>query len=212
MLQLISPVLPLLAGLLALLFIMRRSQLKGWVGEMAIRLACRTLDNTIYHCIHNVTLPTANGGTTQIDHLIVSRFGIFVVETKNYRGAIYASQYDRNWTQVLGRCKHQFQNPLRQNYGHTMELTNTLGLPREAMKPIVIFIGSARIKTQNKLPDNVLTHGLLTYVKSHQEPVLAEDDVARALRIIREKRLPPGYKTHRTHVRNVRISHSRKHR
>jgi hypothetical protein len=46
------------------------------------------LDSEIYHSINNVTIPTANG-TTLIDHIIVSKYGIFVVETKNIKGWIY---------------------------------------------------------------------------------------------------------------------------
>jgi len=40
-----------------------------------------------YTVLHNITLPT-DDGTTQIDHIVVSRFGVFVVETKNMKGWI----------------------------------------------------------------------------------------------------------------------------
>lgn len=65
------------------------SSFKGWVGEMQGTLAAKIrLDSQVYRSINNVTIPTANG-TTQIDHVIVSRYGIFVVETKNIKGWIY---------------------------------------------------------------------------------------------------------------------------
>ena len=38
-----------------------------------------------YHLLNHVTLRLREG-TTQIDHVLVSRFGIFVIETKDYRG------------------------------------------------------------------------------------------------------------------------------
>jgi len=34
-----------------------------------------------YNLIHNVTLLTEDG-TTQIDHIVVSQYGVFVIETK----------------------------------------------------------------------------------------------------------------------------------
>jgi len=43
------------------------------------------LDKNIYTLFKNVTLPTEDG-TTQIDHVIVSRYGVFVIETKNMKG------------------------------------------------------------------------------------------------------------------------------
>ena len=54
---------------------------KGFSEELQSTLAKKVLlDSTVYEDINNVTLPTSNG-TTQIDHIIVSRPGIFVVET-----------------------------------------------------------------------------------------------------------------------------------
>ncbi len=40
-------------------------------------------------------------GTTQIDHLLVSRFGVFVIETKHYNGWIFANPKHPTWTQVI---------------------------------------------------------------------------------------------------------------
>lgn len=59
---------------------------KGIFGEFIINVFAKwKLDNDIYYLIKNVILPTEDG-TTQIDHIIVSVFGVFVVETKNLRG------------------------------------------------------------------------------------------------------------------------------
>lgn len=68
------------------------SSFKGWVGEMQGSLAAKIrLDSQIYRSINNVTIPAANG-TTQIDHVIVSRYGIFVVEMKNIKGWTYGDK------------------------------------------------------------------------------------------------------------------------
>lgn len=195
---------PLLFFLAIITAILRSPWFKGWQGEMIIRVACRLLDQRAYRAIHNVTLSTPDGGTAQIDHIIVSRFGIFVVETKNYRGAIYGSGQDRTWKQVIGRQKNSFRNPLRQNYCHVVALAEVVGIPREKCKSVVMFTGSARLKTRNKLPENVLTHGLLAYIKSHRELLLSADEIKCVVRIIAEKRLAPNFTTRRRHVQNVR--------
>lgn len=66
-----------------------RSIFKGWIGEVQGTLAKKIfLDSQVYVDINNVTIPTPNG-STQIDHVIVSRYGVFVVETKNMDGWIF---------------------------------------------------------------------------------------------------------------------------
>src|SRR5574338_503996 len=61
-----------------------------------------------YHLLNHLTLPVGDG-TTQIDHVLVSRFGVFVIETKHYSGWIFGSPEDRYWTQSQLRGKHRFQ-------------------------------------------------------------------------------------------------------
>jgi len=58
------------------------------------------LDKSRYHLIKNVTLPTEDG-TTQIDHILISEFGVFVVETKNMKGWTFGSA-----TQGLGYVRY----------------------------------------------------------------------------------------------------------
>jgi hypothetical protein len=95
---------------------------KGVVGEFVVNLSARLmLDKEVYHLIKNVTLPTDNG-STQIDHIIVSVYGIFVVETKNMKGWIFGSPNQKTWTQKIYKLSSKFQNPLHQNYKHVKEL------------------------------------------------------------------------------------------
>ena len=63
-----------------------RAPVKGMLGETAVKAVTGlALPSTVYRRYHDVTLPTVNG-TTQIDHVLVSVFGVFVVETKNMGG------------------------------------------------------------------------------------------------------------------------------
>ena len=60
--------------------------IKGMMGEFAVKVgAALSLPSSVYRRYHDVTLPTVDG-TTQIDHVFVSVFGVFVVETKNKGG------------------------------------------------------------------------------------------------------------------------------
>ncbi len=72
--------------LLALIIIAKSAWFKGVLGECMVNIAAKIfLNRNEYHLINNATLP-AQKGTTQIDHIIVSRYGVFVVETKNMKG------------------------------------------------------------------------------------------------------------------------------
>tara|TARA_B100000315_G_scaffold164806_1_gene153455 strand:- start:1671 stop:2195 length:525 start_codon:yes stop_codon:yes gene_type:complete len=64
---------------------------KGWFGEQKTEFNLwLSLDKELYRRFHNVIIPS-NNGTTQVDHILVSPFGLFIVETKNRTGWIYGS-------------------------------------------------------------------------------------------------------------------------
>ena len=95
---------------------------KGAVGELIVNLSAKLLlDKKRYRMINNVTLPTENG-STQIDHIIVSVYGVFVVETKNMKGWIFGSGSQKQWVQKIFKHSNSFQNPLHQNYKHVQTL------------------------------------------------------------------------------------------
>ena len=101
-----------------------------------------------YHLMNHVTL-RMDDGTTQVDHILVSRFGVFVIETKDFGGWIFANATSATWTQVHFRKKSKFQNPIFQNYRHVcavQELLEFLPLRRSnpsSFSPVTL---SSRLK------------------------------------------------------------------
>ncbi|TGN40319.1 nuclease-related domain-containing protein [Marinobacter confluentis] len=176
---------------------------KGKVGEFLVNASARLfLDKSRYHLIKNVTLPTPDG-TTQIDHVLVSEFGVFVVETKNMKGWIFGSPHQRFWTQKIFRSNHKFQNPLHQNYKHVKTLQALLGLGDHQMHSVVVFVGHNTFKTP--VPDNVTRgFGYVRYIKSKQEAVLSPEQVEEALEKVASGRLEESFSTNRAHVRHVK--------
>lgn len=57
--------------------------------------------NDDYVLLNDCTLPDDRGGTTQIDHILISPYGVFVIETKNYKGWIFGSAHQKKWTQQI---------------------------------------------------------------------------------------------------------------
>lgn len=175
---------------------------KGIVGELYVALVARfRLAAKTYHRLHNVTVPALDG-TTQIDHVIVSPFGVFVIETKNMKGWIYGSERDAQWTQAIYGHKQKFQNPLRQNHKHTQALVELLDVPPHTVHSVIAFVGEAKIKTE--LPSNVTVGaGFIDYVRAFKEPVFTDSKVELVLKRLKTSRLPPTLKTHRAHVQHL---------
>lgn len=149
---------------------------KGWFGEKATQLGMwATLNSKDYKRFHNVIFPTING-TTQVDHILLSIYGIFVIETKNINGWIFGNQKLKQWTQSLYGKKYKFQNPLHQNYRHTKAIAQFLNTDHDNVHSVVFFIGE-NVKLKTELPPNVLTHGLSSYIKSFQRVIFSESEV-----------------------------------
>jgi len=204
--QLLKPAFDVLWYLVPLFLftaLLKSPWFKGLLGEFIVNLSARWfLDKETYHLIRNVTLPTSDG-TTQIDHVIVSRFGLFVVETKNMKGWIFGGPHQKRWTQKIYKHTTQFQNPLHQNYKHVKKLQALLDLTDGQVYSVVVFVGGSEFKTP--MPENVTQGGgYIRFIKSKTEPVLTEGQVQAIVRRIQSGRLKPSLKTHREHVRHVR--------
>ena len=101
---------------------LRSSWGKDWLGERRVRqLVSAALEGNRYQALHNLTLPTPDG-STQIDHLILSRYGLFVLETKNLAGDIRGTAGQAFWIQEFPRQSFELLNPLRQNFKHLKTL------------------------------------------------------------------------------------------
>lgn len=125
--------------------------LKGKVGEATVSMLLQRLDKDNYKVINDVLLRTASGntGTTQIDHVVVSIYGLFSIETKNYKGQIYGSESSSRWTQNIYGHKYSFMNPIHQNYAHVKALETLLqnnGYSNIPIYSIIAFPGDTTLK------------------------------------------------------------------
>lgn len=186
-----------------LLGILKSSWFKGVAGEFIVNvLAKMMLNKDEYHLIKNVTLLT-DEGSTQIDHVIVSRYGIFVVETKNMKGWIFGNSRQKVWTQKIYRHSNKFQNPLHQNYKHVKAIQSLLGLNEQQVHSVVVLVGDSTFKTE--MPENVTYgFGYLRFIKSKNKLVLTKSQVNEIIRIIGEGRLKPSFQTAKEHVEHVK--------
>lgn len=174
---------------------------KGLIGELIVKIAANImLDKKIYHQFHNITLSNPDG-TTQIDHIFVSKFGIFVVETKNMKGFIFGNPNNSMWTQQIFKVKNKFQNPIHQNYKHTQAIKNHLNIESNAIIPLVAFVGDCKFKTS--IPDNITKGiGFIEYIKRKKEVLLTEKQISHSIEAIKSGNLS-SQKTKKEHIERL---------
>ena len=188
-----EPTVFIIVGAVVLLFIIIALFGKGLtpedignIGEARTARYLRKLPADDYTILHDLMVADSNGRTTQIDHIVVSRYGLFVIETKCFKGWIFGDEKSRVWTQSLslgrgwfaGTEKHTFQNPIRQNWRHIYGLAEQLKLPKRLFRNVVVFAGDAEIKTE--VPDYVMSaYNVAEYVRSFEAVLLSDAQVAR---------------------------------
>ena len=148
-----------------------RAKFKGQFGEKVVRKVLNNLPEE--YIVLNDILLSKEAGTSQIDHIVLSPYGIFVIETKNYKGIITGSDNMANWCQNIYGHKKTFMNPVNQNIGHVKTLRKHLiefgDLP---IVPIVVFISDCNLKINTKYPVIYAKQLLQCVLKLSNKPVL----------------------------------------
>jgi hypothetical protein len=161
------------------------------------------LDEREYRLFDDLTLP-ARDGTTQIDHVVISRFGVFVIETKNMKGWIFGSADQATWTQVVFRRKSKFQNPIRQNYKHLKAVQEFLHLKAHTLHGVVAFVGSGIPKSAMPLGVVWGVQSLADYIKSKRIAVLNEDEVRAFSESLSGGNFQSTIRTRSAHIRHLK--------
>ena len=179
--------------------------LRGWFGEKKTTFNMfLSLDKSVYRKFHNLIIP-GKSGTTQIDHLLVSAFGLFIVETKNMTGWIFGSESQPKWTQSIYGRNYSFQNPLRQTFRQKKLLSEYLNLTEATIHTVIHFVGDCEFRTT--MPANVVQSGLSTYIGRFADCVLSAGDIDQIL--CRLEELASGTTlTKEDHVRSLRERYS----
>lgn len=181
-----------------------RANYKENLGEQAVNnLLNKYFTNEECHLLKNVTLRIA-GGTTQIDHVLVSTKGIFVIETKDFSGWIFGNPKLPKWTQTTRWGKYKFQNPIRQNHKHIKELERYFDfLPDKSFKSIVVFVGDGEFKTA--MPENVLLiDNLVQHIKQFDDELLSLNRVFFVVGKLEFFRKEISHKTDLEHTQYLR--------
>ena len=180
---------------------------KGDVGEQIVKVAVLSkLDAAQYRHFSNLIIPAPNG-TTQIDNIVVSPFGVFVIEAKYFQGWIFGGAKQEKWTHTLSRFeKYAFPNPIRQNYGHIKALARLLRQPENRFHSVVVFAHrNCQLKTE--LPANVcLQHNFIEYIQSFTKNIVDDAALARMNTILQQPEWQATEDKKAAHVERLKAS------
>lgn len=191
---------------LALLLILKLflPQIKGFFGEKNIAARLSQLPSEEYLVLHDILLESKDK-TSQIDHVVVSAYGIFVIETKNYQGLILGQEKDGRFMQILHKNKYPFLNPILQNKGHIQALEVTLEefLPLHFIS-IVAFSDDCTLKVES---NNVVYFSEVTKrIRQYEEKTINPVDMHKIYYTLKSKNIqdPARRKEHVEKIKEKR--------
>ena len=151
--------------------------------------------------------------SSQIDHMIVSPYGIFVIETKNHKGFIFGDMQSRVWTQVLkgekggnvygNRSHYTFLNPVLQNELHLQHLNKEWKIPRQVMTGMVVFTSPDADLSNVNCPCCYTVDTLAMAISSYQKQIFTLKKKDRIVEMI-DKRNSSSYLAGKEHIKYVK--------
>ncbi len=167
-----------------------RPKIKGYFGERGVKRTLRKLPNDEHEVLQDLMLSTGKD-LTQIDHVVISKYGIFDIETKNFSGFISGNEWDKEWQQITDNGLHPIPNPVRQNYKHTLALKHTLkDIPGVPIYPIVVLSDKSRLDVTSERTLVVNRRDLLSAISSLcDKPVLGDAQIQQIKRRLEESNI-----------------------
>ena len=154
-------------------------KIKGALGEYRVARKLQRLNKNNYIVYNDIYLKN-RGKSKQIDHLIISIYGVFVIETKNYKGWIFGSEGSKYWTQVLYKNKYKIYNPVSQCWSH-INFIKQISPELKYLKyfPIIVFAGSGKLKKIKANVPVIYKRKILRVIRKNKEIRLTHKQIER---------------------------------
>ena len=141
-------------------------------------------------------------GTSQIDHILIGKKGVFVIETKDYSGLIYGEEYSKYWTQVINRTSNKFYNPIRQNYGHVKSLERCIKR-NDIFISVVVFTNKSKLKKVKTETPVIQLNKLKRYIKRYKSDIrLSKNEIDEIYNLIKKSNIDSN-RARKKHVKRI---------
>jgi hypothetical protein len=188
--------------IIVILFTFYRSEIKWKLWEKAVSKYLSKLNNTEYFIINDVFLKYGDE-TFQVDHLIISQYWIFVIETKNYIWRIFWDEYSQQWCQSIYGNKNYFHNPIHQNYWHIKKLSELLDIPENKFINIVAFGWDCNIKGENFKSIVCYSECLIEEIKEFNQIIVSNQEISKIVDYINLNNIK-NKKERKNHIKRIR--------
>ena len=192
-----------IGGLIALKQYSESPGSKGIIGENAVSRKLRKLKSEEYLVLHDILLPYKNR-TTQIDHIVISVYGIFVIETKNMSGLIVGSEKSAKWSQILYKSKESMMNPINQNKLHINAISLILekNISDKIIHNFVVFPNETTLKLE--VETQVLKYDeLIKTVRTYDKKVYNQKEISEIYQLINDSNIK-GKEARAEHVEKLK--------
>ena len=208
------PIFLLIAAIIVAVLVSRvKPETPSSIGQSGEKRVAKKLNwlSKEYVVLNDIMLPTYYG-TTQIDHIIVSPYGIFVLETKNYKGWVFGHENSQEWKQsLLGKKrfwgwssqKYPFRNPILQNESHIRAVDRLLpDIHPASLIPIVVFSDNAQLYIT--APNHIVIQwkNLRKTIKRFRKVYFSENQVKKFAKIIASANITDP-EIRKKHIANV---------
>lgn len=186
--------------IIAIIIIKKRSDSREInIGEQEVS---NVLSNIKGYKLLNDIMIKGETGTSQIDHILIGKKGIFVVETKDYSGSIYGEEYSKYWTQSINKRKNKFYNPIRQNYGHVKALERCIKRSNIFIS-IIVFTNKSKLKKIKSDTPVIHLRKLKRFIRKYKSDIkLSKEEVEEIYDYIRSGNISSS-RARKKHVKRI---------
>lgn len=191
----------IIVTVILLIFIVRKKRNISKInkGEKEVNNLLNKINR--YKLLSDVMIKSQNG-TSQIDHILIGKKGIFVIETKDYSGLIYGDEYSKYWTQIINRNSNQFYNPIRQNYGHVKSLERCIKR-NDIFISVVVFTNKSKLKKVKIDTPVIQLNKLKRFIKRYKSDIrLSKNEIDEIYDLIRKSNIDSS-RARKKHVKRI---------
>ena len=176
---------------------------KGIEGEREVKKILKKLPRE--YIVLNDLFINYKDRFAQIDHVILSNKGIFVIETKNYSGKIYGDKYIKYWIQKLNGRKNKFYSPIWQNKTHINAIKFLLKDYRDVpIYSVIVFCGRCNIKKVKSDGNVIHVKRLKRYIKRFKSDIFIKNEQILNISTILKNNNMNSKKIRKKHIKMIK--------
>lgn len=150
---------------------------KGFTGNIITWFTMKGLKKDVYSVFNHVNVTKKDGSLYQIDQVIVSKYGIFVVKKMSISGSIFGDEKMKEWTQIILASKKKFPNPIIENKKNLTCLVANLEEHKKKFISMISFSNKGILKKVITTTPVLLSLGVARGVKYYDKVLLTDTEV-----------------------------------